>query len=121
MHTPEKFQELGRRTKVEEQNVHLYMSTADLAAHCTQNLKGERCTLKKLIYKSHYRATKEGDFLLSPFAKLILGNCSVAEQANYESLLEYTDAQIQKWVLEPQYAPLPLQSIISKIAKFHHL
>jgi succinate dehydrogenase flavin-adding protein (antitoxin of CptAB toxin-antitoxin module) len=101
MHTTEKFQELGRKTKVD--------------------LKGEECTLKKIIYKSHYRATKEGDFLLSPFAKLILGNCSVAEQANYESLLEYTDAQIQKWVLEPQYAPLPLQSIISKIAKFHHL
>ena len=77
-------------------------------------------TLKKLIYKSHYRATKEGDFLLSPFSKIILGDCSVAEQTNYEQLLEYTDAQIQEWVLEPKCAPLQFQNIILKIAKFHN-
>ena len=77
--------------------------------------------LKKRIYKSHYRGTKEGDFLLSSFAKLELANCSDAEQNIYADLLEFTDSQIHEWLLQPQKAPQLFRGIILKIANFHNL
>ena len=79
------------------------------------------CMLKKLIYKSHYRGTKEGDFLLSSFAKFALADCSDAEQNVYADLLEFTDSQIHEWVLQPQKAPQLFIEIILKIANFHDL
>ena len=77
--------------------------------------------LKKLIYKSHYRGTKEGDFILSSFAKNMLQQCSVNEIKMYEALLEYTDVEIHEWTVSPQNAPSLLQPIILKIAEFHGL
>ncbi len=77
--------------------------------------------LKKLIYKSHYRGTKEGDFILSSFARDALVNCSDDEVGVYEDLLEYTDAEIQAWVLLPNNASAHLRKIILKIADFHRL
>jgi succinate dehydrogenase flavin-adding protein (antitoxin of CptAB toxin-antitoxin module) len=77
--------------------------------------------LKKLIYKSHYRGTKEGDFLLSSFARFALIECSDVEKSVYANLLEQTDAQIHEWVLNPQMAPEQFQGIILKIADFHNL
>ena len=77
--------------------------------------------LKKLVYKSHYRGTKEGDFLLSSFAKLALSECSDAEHEIYANLLEHNDTQIHEWVLNPQIAPKQFQEIILKIADFHGL
>ena len=77
--------------------------------------------LKKLIYKSHYRGTKEGDFILSSFAKNILQQCSNNEIKMYETLLEYTDVEIHEWAVSPQNAPTHLQPIILKIAEFHGL
>ncbi len=78
-------------------------------------------TLKKLIYKSHYRGTKEGDFLLSSFAKCALASCSDSMQKIYGKLLECTDAQIQAWVLLPQSAPHEFRAVVLKIAEFHNL
>ncbi len=77
--------------------------------------------LKKLIYKSHYRGTKEGDFILSSFAKNILQQSSNNEIKMYETLLEYTDVEIHEWTVSPQNAPTHLQPIILKIAEFHGL
>ena len=77
--------------------------------------------LKKLIYKSHYRGTKEGDFILSSFAKNMLQQCSDNEIKMYETLLEYTDVEIHEWAVSPQNAPTHLQPIILKIAEFHGL
>jgi succinate dehydrogenase flavin-adding protein (antitoxin of CptAB toxin-antitoxin module) len=75
--------------------------------------------LKKLVYKSHYRGTKEGDFILSSFAKAALVNCSDDEIRMYETLLEYTDIEIHKWVTSPQDTPIHLKPIILKISGFH--
>lgn len=77
--------------------------------------------LKKLIYKSHYRGTKEGDFILSSFAKHALENYSIDDIKAYEELLEYSDSQIQDWVLSTQKAPVHLKKIIIAISKFHKL
>ncbi len=75
--------------------------------------------IKKLIYKSHYRGTKEGDFILSSFAKSSLANCSKDEIRMYSELLEYKDTEIHEWVLFPQNSPALLKPIILKIATFH--
>lgn len=75
--------------------------------------------IKKLIYKSHYRGTKEGDFILSSFSKNMLVNCSKNEIAIYELLLEHTDAEIHEWIISPENSPLHLKSIILKIVAFH--
>lgn len=77
--------------------------------------------IKKLVYKSHYRGTKEGDFILSSFSKLALEACSDSDIKAYENLLEYTDNEIQEWILSVHDAPARLQPIILKIAKFHGL
>lgn len=75
--------------------------------------------LKKLIYRSHYRGTKEGDLLLSSFAKIKLADCSKDEQITYEKLLEINDYSIHEWLLHPRNAPLEFRDIILKIANFH--
>lgn len=77
--------------------------------------------LKKLIYKSHYRGTKEGDFILSSFAKHALEACSNSNIKAYEELLEHTDIEIQEWVLSAQNAPAHLRKIILAISDFHNL
>lgn len=77
--------------------------------------------LKKLIYKSHYRGTKEGDLLLSSFAKTALSDCSDYEQKVYADLLKFSDAQINEWILQPQKAPKLFKGMLQKIACFHHL
>ena len=77
--------------------------------------------LKKLIYKSHYRGTKEGDFLLSSFARHALEARSNDDVKAFEELLEYTDAEIQEWVLSVQNAPTHLKKIILAISEFHKL
>jgi len=74
--------------------------------------------VKKLIYRSHYRGTKEGDHLLSAFARHRLSSCSEFEQKTYGDLLEYTDAQIFEWVLWPSKVPPQFLDIILKIARF---
>jgi antitoxin CptB len=77
--------------------------------------------LKKLIYKSHYRGTKEGDFILSSFAKHALKNYSIEEIKAYEELLEYSDGEIQAWLLSAQNIPVHLKKIVIAIRKFHKL
>jgi succinate dehydrogenase flavin-adding protein (antitoxin of CptAB toxin-antitoxin module) len=76
--------------------------------------------LKKLMHKSHYRGTKEGDFILSAFAKNELPKCSDDEITVYENFLEYTDNEIKEWLTDPETAPSNLKNIIFKIRNFHN-
>lgn len=75
--------------------------------------------IKKLIYRSHYRSTKEGDLILGSFAKNKLSNCPEKEIKKYSDLLEFRDTEIHEWVISPQKSPPHLKSIVLKIAKFH--
>lgn len=75
--------------------------------------------IKKLIYRSQYRGTKEGDFILSSFAKNELSNCSKDEINKYSELLEHKDTEIHEWVVSPQKSPFHLKPIVLKIADFH--
>ena len=76
---------------------------------------------KKLIYKSHYRGTKEGDFILSSFAKAVLMNFSDLEKKIYDNLLEFEDVQIYEWALNPTNAPKQFKNVVLEISKFHKL
>jgi antitoxin CptB len=75
--------------------------------------------IKKLIYRSHYRSTKEADLILGSFAKNKLSNCPEKEIKKYSDLLEFRDTEIHEWVISPQKSPPHLKSIVLKIAKFH--
>jgi succinate dehydrogenase flavin-adding protein (antitoxin of CptAB toxin-antitoxin module) len=76
---------------------------------------------KKLIYKSHYRGTKEGDLILSSFAKVVLISFSELEKKIYGNLLEFEDVQIYEWALNPTNAPKQFKNVVLEIAKFHKL
>ena len=75
--------------------------------------------IKKLVYKSHYRGTKEGDLILASFAKNKLSSYPEEEIKKYSELLECRDTEIHEWVISPQKSPPHLKSIVLKIAKFH--
>lgn len=77
--------------------------------------------IKKLIYRSHYRGTKEGDYILSSFAKNMLDNCTAEELEMYNELLEYSDTKIHQWLSASTRRPPHLQKIIKKITEFHNL
>ena len=67
--------------------------------------------IKKLVYKSHYRGTKEGDLILASFAKNKLSSCPEKEIKKYSELLEYRDTEIHEWVISPKKSPPHLNQL----------
>lgn len=74
--------------------------------------------VKKLIYKSYYRGTKEADLLLYNFAKNNLLKMSDSQLKIYENLLNCSDIEIQNWVSNLEKVPEIFISIINDIRNY---
>lgn len=74
--------------------------------------------IKKLIYQSHYRGTKEGDLILAEFAKKVLPSLNLEHVNEYEELLALEDQEIQRWVINKQVVPEKFKFLIEKINNF---
>ena len=74
--------------------------------------------VKKLLYQSWHRGTRENYLLLGRFAEAMLSNFNEAELKAYESLLSHEDSALFAWITNTQ--PLPEDnSMIRRIQEFY--
>ena len=71
--------------------------------------------LKKLMYRSTYRGSREMDFLLSKFAHNALGSLNQEEMQNYADLLDMEDPDIYDWVMSKKPTPDKFLNIVDRI------
>jgi antitoxin CptB len=56
--------------------------------------------IKKLLYRSNHRGTKEMDLLLGGFANAHIKHLTEKELQEFESLLEFTDKELSLWLID---------------------
>ena len=56
--------------------------------------------IKKLIYRSNHRGTKEMDLLIGGFANENLKKFTLKELNEFEILLNFTDKELSSWLVD---------------------
>lgn len=75
--------------------------------------------IKKLLFQSRHRGTREADFLIGGFAERYLADLKDAELDAFERLLAEPDPDIVDWVLDRTPVPTLHQSrVLDLIRKF---
>lgn len=79
--------------------------------------------IKKLLFQSRHRGTREADFLLGGFAERHLAELSDGEIDTFERLLSEPDPDIVDWVLDRVAVPpahrSPVLDLIKKFKNEH--
>ena len=75
--------------------------------------------IKKLLYRSNHRGTKEMDLLIGGFANKNLKTLSPEELKEFEILLNFTDKELSSWLVDnKKNIDLEKFSISKKIKEF---
>jgi antitoxin CptB len=75
--------------------------------------------IKKLLYRSNHRGTKEMDLLIGGFANENLNKLNSAELKEFEILLNFTDKELSSWLVDnKKNIDLENFSISKKIKEF---
>jgi antitoxin CptB len=75
--------------------------------------------IKKLLYRSNHRGTKEMDLLIGGFAIENLKKLSTEELNEFELLLNFTDKELSSWLVDnKKNIDLENFSISKKIKEF---
>ena len=75
--------------------------------------------IKKLLYRSNHRGTKEMDLLIGGFAKENLKKLTPIELEEFELLLNFTDKELSSWLVDNnKNIDLENFSISKKIKEF---
>jgi antitoxin CptB len=75
--------------------------------------------IKKLLYRSNHRGTKEMDLLIGGFANENLKKLSPEELQEFEILLNFTDKELSSWLVDnKKNIDLENFSISKKIKEF---
>ena len=75
--------------------------------------------IKKLLYRSNHRGTKEMDLLIGGFANENLKKLTPEELQEFESLLNFTDKELSSWLVDnKKNIDLEKFSISKKIKEF---
>jgi antitoxin CptB len=75
--------------------------------------------IKKLLYRSNHRGTKEMDLLIGGFANENLKKLSPKELQEFEILLNFTDKELSSWLVDnKKNIDLENFSISKKIKEF---
>ena len=75
--------------------------------------------IKKLLYRSNHRGTKEMDLLIGGFANENLKKLSPEELKEFELLLNFTDKELSSWLVDnKKNIDLENFSISKKIKEF---
>ena len=75
--------------------------------------------IKKLIYRSNHRGTKEMDLLIGGFANNNLQSLTSEELKEFEILLNFTDKELSSWLVDNNFnKELENLSISKKIKNF---
>lgn len=74
--------------------------------------------IKKLIYQSWHRGTRENDLLLGSFADAILSTLSAGDLKAYQKILDHEDADLFAWITGQK--PIPEnEPMIRRLWEFH--
>ena len=75
--------------------------------------------IKKLLYRSNHRGTKEMDLLIGGFANENLNKLNSDELKQFELLLNFTDKELSSWLVDnKKNIDLENFSISKKIKEF---
>ena len=75
--------------------------------------------IKKLLYRSNHRGTKEMDLLIGGFANENLKILSTEELKEFELILNFTDKELSSWLVDnKKNIDLENFSISKKIKQF---
>jgi len=75
--------------------------------------------IKKLLYRSNHRGTKEMDLLIGGFANENLKKLTPIELKEFEILLNFTDKELSSWLVDNnKNIDLEKFSISNKIKEF---
>jgi len=75
--------------------------------------------IKKLLYRSNHRGTKEMDLLIGGFANENLKELQFDELKEFESILNFTDKKLASWLIDNNNdIDLEKFSISKKIKQF---
>jgi succinate dehydrogenase flavin-adding protein (antitoxin of CptAB toxin-antitoxin module) len=75
--------------------------------------------IKKLLYRSNHRGTKEMDLLIGGFANENLNKLNSNELKEFELLLNFTDKELSSWLVDnKKNIDLENFSISKKIKEF---
>jgi antitoxin CptB len=75
--------------------------------------------IKKLLYRSNHRGTKEMDLLIGGFAKENLATLNAEELKEFELILNFTDKKLNTWLIDNKLdTDLEKFSISRKIKEF---
>ena len=75
--------------------------------------------IKKLLYRSNHRGTKEMDLLIGGFANENLNKLNSDELKEFELLLNFTDKELSSWLIDnKKNIDLENFSISKKIKEF---
>jgi antitoxin CptB len=75
--------------------------------------------IKKLLYRSNHRGTKEMDLLIGGFANENLKKLTPIELKEFEILLNFTDKELSSWLVDNvKNVDLEKFSISGKIKEF---
>ena len=75
--------------------------------------------IKKLLYRSNHRGTKEMDLLIGGFANENLNKLNSDELKEFELLLNFTDKELSSWLVDnKKNIDLENFSVSKKIKEF---
>lgn len=73
--------------------------------------------VKRLLFQSRHRGTREADFLIGGFASSHLAALNDAELDAFERLLNEPDPDVVEWVLDRSPAPVTHQGPLLELMK----
>ena len=75
---------------------------------------------KRLLYKASHRGMKEADRLIGDFALARIGALSVSQLTSFDLLLDESDNDLLKWIMEREEVPEWIDSnLITEIINFN--
>ena len=72
---------------------------------------------KRLLFRSHYRGTKETDLFLGQFAEHNIGDLSDEQVTRLEALLEENDNDLFNWITGREPVPAHLDHDVMDLLK----
>ena len=73
--------------------------------------------IKKILYRSKYRGTKQMDLLLNNFVKKYINDFSIEELKQLHDLLNFDDDSLFKWYLNKKGEIIIPNNKVSKLLK----
>jgi antitoxin CptB len=86
----------------------------------TRSSDGLDARLRRLLFRSWHRGTREMDLIMGRFADAWLTRLSEPELADYEGLIELPDPELYAWVTGAEMTPAERDSaVLRKMRDFH--